>query len=102
MKLRLRPIEDVTNNPRCEAVMSEQAQAIFDQAMKLSVAERERLVSQLMCSIDDAELSPEEQAAHDAAWAPEIRRRLAEITSGAVETIPWSVVKAEIEAMIGE
>jgi len=55
-----------------------------------------------MCSIDDAELSPEEQAAHDAAWAPEIRRRLAEITSGAVETIPWSVVKAELEAMIGE
>ena len=37
--------------------MSEQAQAIFDEAMKLSVAERERLVSQLMCSIDDVELS---------------------------------------------
>ena len=92
----------MANNPASEVVMSEQAQAIFDQAMKLSVAERERLVSQLMCSIDDAELSPEEQAAHDAAWAPEIRRRLAEITSGAVETIPWSVVKAEIEAMIGE
>ncbi len=82
--------------------MSEQTQAIFEQAMKLSVAERELLASQLMCSIDNVELSPEEQAAHDAAWAPEIRRRLAEITSGAVETIPWSVVKAELEAMIGE
>ena len=82
--------------------MREQAQAIFDQAMKLSVAERERLVSQLMCSIDDAELSPEEQAAHDAAWAPEIRRRLAEITSGAVETIPWEEVDAQIRKLIGE
>ena len=98
--------------------MSEQAQAIFDEAMKNNFTQSvshelrsplgiiyghaELLASQLMCSIDDAELSPEEQAAHDAAWAPEIRRRLAEITSGAVETIPWSVVKAEIEAMIGE
>ena len=82
--------------------MSEQTQAIFEQAMKLSVAERELLASQLMCSIDEAELSPEEQAAHDAAWAPEICRRLAEITRGVVETLAWSVVKAEIEAMIGE
>jgi len=82
--------------------MSEQAQAVLDQAMKLSVAEREQLVSQLLSSIDQAVLSPEEQAAHDAAWAPEIRRRMAEIESGQAETIPWSVVKAEIEAMIGE
>ncbi len=82
--------------------MSEQAQAIFDEAMKLSVAERELLVSQLMCSIDDVELSPEELAAHDAAWAPEIRRRLAEIKSGAVETIPWNVVDAELRKLIGE
>lgn len=82
--------------------MSEQAQAIFDQAMKLSVSERELLVSQLMCSIDDVELSPEALAAHDAAWAPEIRRRLAEVESGAVETIPWEEVDAQIRKLIGE
>ncbi len=82
--------------------MSEQAQAIFDQAMKLSVAERELLVSQLMCSIDDVELSPEELAAHDAAWAPEIRQRLAEVESGVVETIPWEEVDAQIRTLIGE
>lgn len=92
----------MANNPASEVVMSEQAQAIFDQAMKLSVAERSRLVSQLMCSIDDVELSPEEQAAHDAAWAPEIRRRLAEVESGAVETIPWEEVDAQIRKLIGE
>jgi len=82
--------------------MSKQAQAIFDQAMKLSVGERERLVSQLMGSIDEAVLSPEELAAHDAAWAPELRRRLAEVRSGTVETIPWEDVDAHIRKLIGE
>ena len=82
--------------------MSEQAQAIFDEAMKLPIGERESLVSRLMRANDEEPLTEAELAAHDEAWAPEIRRRLAEITSGAVETIPWSVVKAELEAMIGE
>lgn len=69
--------------------MSEQAQAIFDQAMKLSVADRELLVSQLRCSIDEAELSTDEQAAHDTALAPEIRRGVKEAEPGPTRSDPW-------------
>jgi hypothetical protein len=82
----------VSNNPLREAVLSEQAQAIFDQAMKLSVADRELLVSQLRCSIDEAELSPDEQAAHDAALAPEIRRGAKESELGPTRSEPWMEV----------
>jgi len=101
-KLRLHDGEDVANNPASEVVMSEQAQAIFDQAMKLPVGERESLVSRLMRANDEEPLTEAELAAHDAAWAPEIRRRLAEVESGAVETIPWEEVDAQIRKLIGE
>ena len=30
------------------------------------------------------------------AWRVEIERRLAELDSGAVETVPWEVVKAKL------
>ena len=32
----------------------------------------------------------------DEAWRIEIERRIAELDSGAVETVPWEVVKAEL------
>lgn len=99
---RLRPNEDVTNNPRSEAVMSEQAQAIFDEAMKLPIGERESLVSRLMRANDEEPLTDAELAAHDEAWAPEIRRRMAELESGQMQTVPWSEVRAELRAMIGD
>ena len=101
-KLRLHDGEDVANNPASEVVMSEQAQAIFDQAMKLPVGERESLVSRLMRANDEEPLTDAELAAHDEAWAPEIRRRIAELESGQVQTVPWSEVRAELRAMIGD
>jgi putative addiction module component (TIGR02574 family) len=82
--------------------MSEAAQAVLDQAMKLSVEERERLVGQLMSSIDDAPLTEAEAEALDAEWAPEIRRRIAELESGRAKLVPWAEVRAELQALIGE
>lgn len=100
-KQLLHPGLDVPNNPVSEAVMSEAAQAVLDQAMKLSVEERERLVGQLMRSIDEVPLTDAEAEALDAEWAPEIRRRVEEIDSGRVRMIPWDEAKAELRKLIG-
>ena len=40
----------------------------------------------------DSEVDPEIEEA----WRVEIERRLAELDSGAVETVPWEVVKAKL------
>lgn len=94
--------EDVTNNAFSEADMSEQTQAILDAAMKLPVAERSALVDQLMLSLDAEPLTESELDAMDALWAPEIRRRIAEVKSGQVQCIPWEDVDAEMRKLIGE
>jgi putative addiction module component (TIGR02574 family) len=39
-----------------------------------------------------------QQAEIDAAWAAEIERRLAQVDSGEVETIPYETVIAELRA----
>jgi putative addiction module component (TIGR02574 family) len=76
--------------------MREQAQAIFDAAMKLPVAERSALANQLMLSLDEEPLTESEIEAMDRLWAPEIRRRIAEIESGQVQCIPWEEVDARM------
>lgn len=38
----------------------------------------------------------------DALWAPEIRRRIAEIESGQVQCVPWETVDAEMRKLVGE
>ena len=40
----------------------------------------------------DSEVDPEIEEA----WRVEIERHLAELDSGAVETVPWEVVKAKL------
>lgn len=82
--------------------MSEQAQAILEQAMKLPFPEREQLANQLLQSMDDVPLTEAEAEALDAEWAPEIRRRIAELESGRAKLVPWAEVRAELQALIGE
>lgn len=82
--------------------MSEQAQAIFDSAMRLPADERSALVERLMRSLEDETLSDselDELTAHNSA---ELRRRVAEIESGQVQGIPWEEVDARIRRIIGE
>jgi len=81
--------------------MSEQAQAILEQAMKLPLPEREALANQLLRSVEEVPLTEAEQAELDALWAPEIRRRIEEIDSGRVKMIPWDEAKAELWKLIG-
>lgn len=82
--------------------MSEQAQALLDAAMKLPVGERSSLANRLLRSLDDEPLSEREAEAMDARWAPEIRRRIAEIESGQVQCAPWESVDAEMRKLVGE
>ncbi len=94
--------EDKANNESKEADMSEQTQAILDAAMRLSVAERSALANHLLLSLDEEPLTQSEVDAMDALWAPEIRRRVAEIESGQVQCIPWEEVDARIRKIVGE
>jgi putative addiction module component (TIGR02574 family) len=68
------------------------------EAMDLSAAERAQLARGLIASLDvDVYEDPAEV---EAAWADEIRRRLSEYRSGAVEAIPAEDVFAEARALL--
>lgn len=57
------------------------AERIEQEILKLPLAERARLAERLIASLDeDSEI--------EAAWMAEVRRRDAELASGAVEAIP--------------
>jgi putative addiction module component (TIGR02574 family) len=70
--------------------------------MKLSVGERSSLASRLLRSLDDEPLTESDADAMEALWAPEIRRRVAEIESGQVQCIPWADVDAEMRQLVGK
>jgi putative addiction module component (TIGR02574 family) len=47
-------------------------------------------------------LEPEQTADMEAAWAVEIKRRVAELDVGAVTTVPWSAVREELQRRLRE
>ena len=73
--------------------MSGEARTLLQQALNLPPDERYQLAQQLLDSLDDAAMSPEEQA-H---WE-EIARRSDEAHAHPERLIPWEQAKAEIEA----
>ena len=64
---------------------------IFRTAMGLSEAERADLIGALIESLD-----AEVEAGVEEAWRIEIERRSKELESGAVESIPWEVVRQRL------
>ena len=80
--------------------LSEAAEQLLDQASLLSVYERCEIARLLYESVADEE-DDEDPAEVEAAWAEEIKRRIDEIRSGAVETIPADEVMAELRARFG-
>ena len=66
---------------------------ILAEALRLSREEREEMVRRLLLSVDPAEenLSPEEW---ERAWVAECERRLADLRSGNVESVPGEEVFA--------
>ena len=73
--------------------MSLTYEQITAEAMRLSAEERADLADKLWLSVD----TPEEVAA---AWDAEIERRVAQIDSGEVETIPFEQVMAGLRAKL--
>ena len=74
------------------AMMREQVEA---EARRLPREERARLAEALIASLD-------EEAEIDQAWSAEIARRVEELQSGAVTSIPAEEVFAEIEGLLKE
>ena len=71
--------------------MARSARELFEEAMRLDSEERAKLIRLLIEALDaEAEEGVEE------AWRVEIERRMAELDSGAVDTIPWEEVRARL------
>lgn len=64
---------------------------ILRKALSLPEQDRADLIGALIDSLD-----AEVQEGVEAAWRAEIERRAQELDSGAVESIPWEVVKARL------
>lgn len=71
--------------------MSSTLEFLEAEALRLSAAERARLVERLIASLD---IDPEVEAA----WAVEVERRNAEIESGAVTLVPGPEALARLKA----
>jgi putative addiction module component (TIGR02574 family) len=74
--------------------MSAKAKQLEQELMKLSAEERAELADKLWISLESS-------VDVDAAWADEIARRLRDIDSGNVKTIPHEDVVAELRARYG-
>jgi len=71
--------------------MSTHVTELFAKASALSDKDRATLAGLLIESLE-SEVDPDVEEA----WRIEIERRVAELESGAVETVPWEVVKAKL------
>lgn len=77
--------------------MSPSAKDIIASAVELSHEDQASVAHALFTSLMESDLGPEEpDRTVDSAWRDEIARRIAELKSGAVQTIP----AAEAERMI--
>jgi len=76
--------------------MSKKLDKVLRDALELGQEDRAKLVEHLIESLD-----PEVEEGVEEAWAQEISRRAAEIDSGAVQTIPWDVVRERLGRKTG-
>lgn len=71
--------------------MSVTVEELLKQALKLDPKARAELAALILESVPTE--SPEEV---EAAWEAEIRRRVKELESGSVQTIPWEEVREKL------
>ena len=71
--------------------MTRSARELFEQAMRLNPEERAALTGLLIESLE-----PESEEGVEQAWVVEIERRMVELDSGAVQTIPWDELRARL------
>ena len=66
--------------------------ALIEAALKLPPEARGAIANRLLESLQDEEVDPDVEAA----WDAEIIRRVGELDSGLVKTIPWSEARQQI------
>jgi len=71
--------------------MSKDVTALFRDASELSERDRATLAGLLIESLE-ADAEPDVEAA----WSDEIKRRVADLDAGTVETIPWEEVRRRL------
>ena len=71
--------------------MARSARELFDEAMRLEPQERATLMRLLIEALD----ADTDEGVEDA-WRVEIERRMAELDSGTVKTIPWEELRARL------
>ena len=69
-----------------------------NEALQLPIAERARLATDLISSLDD--LGDVDQDAVDAAWAEEVRRRMQGLRNGTVKTVSAEEVLKEARRLL--
>ena len=75
--------------------MSRTVEELFREASELQESERAELAGLLLESIEG-----EPDPGVEAAWAEEVERRVRQIDSGEVKTIPWEEVRARLHARL--
>ena len=71
--------------------MVKSARELFEEAMMLNPQERATLMRLLIDTLD-----AESDEGTEEAWRAEIERRIAELDSGAVESVPWDELRARL------
>ena len=77
--------------------MSRNVEELLREACELPETERAELAGRLLDTLDG---QPEEGI--EAAWAEEVERRVRQLESGEVKTIPWEEVRAKLYARLNE
>ena len=77
--------------------MSRDVAALFREASQLPENDRAELAGRLLETLQG---EPDEGV--EAAWAEEVERRIRQIESGEVKTIPWEEVRAKLYARLNE
>ena len=71
--------------------MARSAHDLFEEAMRLDPEERATLMRLLIESLD-----AEPEKGVDDAWMAEVERRMAELDSGAVQSLPWDELRTRL------
>ena len=71
--------------------MARSAHDLFEEAMRLDPEERATLMRLLIES-----LGAEPEKGVDDAWMTEVERRMAELDSGAVQSLPWDELRTRL------
>lgn len=73
--------------------MAVRREQVFREALELGEPDREELLTLLIDSLD-----PQAEADVEQAWMQEISRRVTELKTGAVQTLPWEVVRKRLRS----